>query len=151
MALYISIVLLATFVALPSETNDGLAGVHGIGLIGLIWGTALGLALAHWFAFRVTASAFSQGHVSDKDGRIGTSQIVAAAAVATLCSVPVLIFDEQSDVGAVTWVPALIVGLAGFIVARESNRSRLQAVIVGGIVMVLGLAVAAVKNFLLGH
>jgi peptidoglycan/LPS O-acetylase OafA/YrhL len=151
MALYISIVLLATFVALPKGSNEAHDGVHGVGLIGLIWGTALGLALAHWFAFRVTASAFSEGAVPDKDVKIGIAQIVAAAGVAAACTVPVLIADEASDVETASWVPALILGFAGVVVARQSNRSRLQAIIVGGVVMVLGLAIAAVKNFLIGH
>ena len=151
MALYISIVLLATLVALPKGSNEAHDGVHGVGLIGLIWGTALGLALAHWFAFRVTASVFGEGAVSDKDVKIGLAQIVAAAGVAAVCTVPVLFVDEASDVGAASWVPALILGLAGFLVARQSKRSPIRAVIFGGIVMVLGLTIAAVKNFLIGH
>jgi hypothetical protein len=48
MALYVAICLLAAFAALP-ET-----GAHAQ-VIGIIWGVTLGLAIAHWFAFRVAA------------------------------------------------------------------------------------------------
>lgn len=156
MVLYLSIVLLATFTALPTgaeadTAGHGSDGVHGIGLVGLIWGTALGLALAHWFSFRLTARAFGGGNVSESDVKAGLAQMSAAVAVAALCSVPVLIATDATDVQAASWVPALIVGLAGAAIARISGRSRLQAFVSGAAVLVLGLAVATVKNFLLGH
>ena len=144
--------LVATFVALPSGADGGAhEGVHGPGLVALIWGTAIGLAIAHWFAFRITASVFGNGKVEDKDVKIGFAQLGAAAVVAALCSIPVLLFDDGADVEAASWVPALIIGIAGYLVARQSEKTRLQSVIVGGGVMILGLAVAAVKNFLAGH
>ena len=49
MALYVAICLMAAFIAIPDsaieDTNE----------MALIWGITLGLALAHWFAFRVSA------------------------------------------------------------------------------------------------
>ena len=48
MALYVAICLLATFAALP-ETD---AHAHAIAIV---WGITIGLAVAHWFAFRVSA------------------------------------------------------------------------------------------------
>ena len=53
MTLYVSIVLLAELAALPAGDEAG-GTVHGpVGweLIAIIWGTTVGLALAHWFAF----------------------------------------------------------------------------------------------------
>lgn len=156
MVLYLSIVLLATFTALPTGADadgagHGSEGVHGIGLIGLIWGTALGLALAHWFSFRLTARAFGGGKVSESDVKAGLAQMGAAVAVAALCSVPVVVVNDSTDVQIASWVPALIVGFAGAAIARVSGRSRLQALVSGAAVLLLGLAVATVKNFLLGH
>ncbi len=155
MALYVSIVLLAAFTALPSgeEGADGHVegGVHGIALVGLIWGTTLGLAVAHWFAFRLSAGVYGGGQASRQDVRIGIAQIAGAVIVAALCTIPVLVVSDASDIAATSFVPALIIGAAGFAVARASGRSRGQSMIIGGVVLVLGLAVAGVKNFLLGH
>ena len=108
MVLYLSIVLLATFTALPGKSG---VGVRGAGLVALIWGTALGLTLAHWFAFRLAARAFSSGEVSRTDVQIGMAQVAAAFAVALLCTIPVLMFGDDDEIQMATWVPALIVGL----------------------------------------
>ncbi len=156
MVLYLSIVLLATLTALPSgseiEAGDHAAeGFSGLRLLGLIWGTSMGLALAHWFAFRLTARALGRGHVSPQDVQIGLAQIGAAVVVSAVCTIPVVLFEEGSQVLAATWVPAGLVGLTGYFVARSAERARFQAIILGGIAMLLGLTVAAVKNFLIGH
>jgi fumarate reductase subunit C len=155
MAFYVSIVLLATLAALPSGETSGdghvEGGVHGIALIGLIWGTTIGLALAHWFAFRLTSSAYGGGHASMKDIRIGIAQIAGAMSVAVLCTIPVLLVGDANDVPVTTFVPALIIGSAGFTVAHASGRTRFQSLILGGVVMLLGVTVAALKNFLVGH
>jgi hypothetical protein len=155
MVLYLSIVLLATFFALPSggeASGDGhSSGIHGVELIELIWGTTIGLAAAHWFAFRLTARVFGGGKVSDSDIRVGVAQLAGAAFVAVLCSIPVLLVGDQNEVRVTAFVPALVVGGAGYLVARAGDRTKTQALILGGIVMILGLTVATLKNVLAGH
>ena len=155
MVLYLSVVMIATLAALPSgaESGDGhgASGVHGIQLVGLIWGTSIGLALAHLFAFRLTARAFSGGKVGEKDVVIGLAQLAGAALVAALCTIPVLFAGDDTEVQVTLFVPALLVGLAGYGVARASDRSKTQALILAGVVIVMGLTVASVKNFLVGH
>ena len=155
MVLYLSVVLIATLAALPSSADSGdghgASGIHGVQLVGLIWGTSIGLALAHLFAFRLTARAFGGGKVGEKDFVIGMAQLAGAALVAALCTIPVALLGDESEVQVTTFVPALLVGLAGYAVAKAADRSNTQALIIGGIAMVLGLAVAAVKNFLVGH
>src|SRR3954462_2681580 len=47
MALYVSITLLATLTAVPSDAH--------LNELAIIWGTTIGLALAHWFAFVLAA------------------------------------------------------------------------------------------------
>ena len=157
MVLYLSITLLATLTALPSGADGavddhGSGGVHGLSLVGLIWGTAIGLTLAHFFAFRLTARAFTGGKVSEKDVRIGLSQLAGAAFVAVSCTIPVLLIGDSDEVQATTLVPALIIGVTGYLIARRAAHStNVQSLIIGGVVMVLGLTVAAIKNFVLGH
>lgn len=154
MALYVSIVLLATLTALPSGAEGGDAAahsVHGVGLVGLIWGTTLGLAIAHWFAFRLTARGFGGGKVSEQDLHIGLAQMAGAAFVALLCTIPVIVVGGADEIRVTRFVPALIVGVAGYLAAKASGRTRSQSLILGVLVMIVGLTVAAVKNFLIGH
>jgi len=156
MVLYLSIVLLATFFALPSGgeasgDGHGSGGIHGLELIELIWGTTIGLAAAHWFAFRLTARVFGGGSVSDSDLYVGIAQLGGAALVAVLCTIPVLFIGDDAEVRVTAFVPALLVGGAGYLVARAGERTRTQAWILGGVVMLLGLTVATLKNVLAGH
>jgi hypothetical protein len=54
MALYVAICLLAAFTALPGTSTHA----H---LTRIIWGATVGLAVAHWFAFRVSARLVGAG------------------------------------------------------------------------------------------
>lgn len=69
MALYVAICLLAALIALP---------VTGVGLhvAGIIWGVTIGLAVAHWFAFRVSARLVGAGRVRPQDVESAGAQVV---------------------------------------------------------------------------
>jgi hypothetical protein len=87
MALYVAICLLAAFAALP-ET-----GAHAH-TIGIIWGVTVGLALVHWFAFRVSARLVGVGRVRPHDVESAGAQLAGAAGVALLASLPVVLFPR---------------------------------------------------------
>lgn len=148
MVLYVSIVLLATLTALPADAGEG---VHGTRLAAAVWGTALGLALAHWFAFRLAARLFGGGEVGALDVEVGLAQLGGAVVVAALCTIPIVVLGDESEVEVATVVPALIVGAAGYATARVAGRPTRSSLVVGMIVLVLGLLVAAVKNLLAWH
>lgn len=153
MVLYVAIVLLAMLTALPTADDETGGGdwLHGSALVAAVWGSALGLAIAHLFAFRLAARIFGAGDVREVDVAIGIAQILGAALVAALCTVPIVLADDDSDVEAATFVPALLVGVAGYAVGRVSGRSQIRALIVGIGIALLGLLVATVKNLLLHH
>lgn len=80
MGLYLSLVLVALIVGLERSLNDG-------GELLIIWGSSIGLTLAHVFAFRVAyvyqyGAAVSQGWLS-----IG-AMFTAAFGVALLATIP---------------------------------------------------------------
>ena len=67
MVLYVAVVLLATLSALPAGHDPADAEMHGpVGgeLLAIVWGTTVGLALAHWFAFHVATPRASAGDTS---------------------------------------------------------------------------------------
>jgi hypothetical protein len=75
MALYVVICLLAAFAALP-ETD---AHAH---VMAIVWGITLGLAVAHWFAFRVSARMVGAGSIRPHDLESAGAQLAGAAGVA---------------------------------------------------------------------
>ncbi len=151
MMLYVSILLLAEMASLP-ESNDGSHAFHGRALLALIWGTALGVAAAHWFSFRLAARLFSpDGEVNETDVLIGIAQIAGAAAVSALCTIPVILVGDDSELQVTIFVPALVVAAAGFATARTAGRSARYAVLVALLAMAAGLLVAGLKNLLAGH
>jgi hypothetical protein len=150
MALYVSIVLMATLAALPKAGHGG-GEIHGWRLAGIVWGTTLGLALAHWFSFRLAARLFATGRAHEIDFAVGAAQVVAALVVALLSTIPLVVRGDGSEIERAIWVPALIVGASGFAAARTQARSLGYSLLAGLLILCVGVAVAAAKNWLVGH
>jgi hypothetical protein len=87
MVLYVSVVLLAALVALDTSADI----ISDTELLGLIWGTTLGLALAHYFAFRVSRQrrylpirrtlGGAPGHFSSRDATLPFDVRVQASGI----------------------------------------------------------------------
>ena len=153
MVLYVSVVEIAELASLPEDhfAHGLVTGAVGDQLLAILWGTAVGLALAHWFAFGLAAPAFRGERPSHLDAQIGLAQLAGAILVATLSSLPVLLF---SNVRAQEWtgdVPALLVGVVGYLVARQTRRSRLASLFYGIMGLALGILVALIKAMVAAH
>src|SRR3954469_14129225 len=83
MVLYVSVVEIAELAAIPEEhfASGRVSGAIGGQLLAIVWGTAVGLALAHWFAFRIAAPGFRGDRPSRLDAQIGLAQVAGAAFV----------------------------------------------------------------------
>jgi hypothetical protein len=146
MALYATICLLA---ALTVAADDDIA--HRGTLLRIIWGTTVGLAIAHFFAFHLTARLFTGGILLRHDSESAVVQLLGAAVVAGVATVPVLLVDPEAAVEAVRLVLASTIGLAGFGVAKASGSTHLRAFGLAAITLIVGLAVALIKNALSHH
>src|SRR5215470_13931131 len=95
MVLYVSVVEIGELAAIPEEdfVHGRVTGPVGSALLAVVWGTAVGLALAHWFAFRIAAPAFRGERPTHVDVQIGIAQLAGAALVALISSLPVLLFS----------------------------------------------------------
>jgi hypothetical protein len=153
MVLYVSVVEIAELAALPAQHVGGgkVEGPVGAQLLAIIWGTAVGLAIAHWFAFRLAGRAFRGDRVTGLDTRIGIAQILAAMFVAAVSSLPVLLFDDVRAQEFTGVVPAILIGIVGYLIARETRRSRFAAALYGFTALAVGLLVATVKGALAAH
>jgi hypothetical protein len=146
MALYVSVVLLAALVALEDTATTSARE-----MLGLIWGTTLGLALAHYFAFRVASRLVRGTTFHKRDGQIALAQLGGAAIVAALCSIPSVLLRDSTKNGVVRFELAILLGIAGYAAGRSGSATRLRSLATGAIVLVLGVGVALMKNALIGH
>jgi hypothetical protein len=153
MVLYVSVVEIAELAAIPEDhfAHGRVTGPVGAALLAVVWGTAVGLALAHWFAFRIAAPAFRGESPTRLDAQVGLAQLAGAVFVAAISSLPVLLLNDVRAQEATGDVPALIIGVIGYFVARASGRGQLQALAYGVTALALGVAVALVKVKLAAH
>jgi hypothetical protein len=153
MVLYVSVVEIAELTALPEDhfANGHVTGPVGGALLAALWGTALGLAIAHWFAFRIAAPAFRGENVTSTDTKIGLAQLGAAVFVAAVSSLPVLFLTPVQAQEFTSVVPALVIGVIGYLIARSTRKSKTASLFYGLTALSLGLLVALVKSLLAAH
>ena len=144
MTLYLSVVLLATLAALPAghDAGEPVHGPVGIELLAILWGTTIGLALAHGFAFKVATQGFGEGRPREQAFKEALAEIAAAAVVAALASLAVLVFGPENEQRVVLFVLALIIGGVGYLVERANGRTRMASLIFGVITLFVGLVVS---------
>lgn len=139
MMLYISIVLLAEFAAFPDDLTRAET-------LAIVWGTTIGLALAHWFAFEFAAMRLGRREREEVFAEVG-----GAALVALIASIPVLVLPADVHRQVVPFVLAVVIGGVSYIVERSVGRSRRWSLYFAGVALLIGLAVASVKEVLAHH
>jgi hypothetical protein len=144
MGLYITISLLAVLAAQPHGDATTAAALT------VVWGTTLGLTLAHWFAFRLSGRLFAGAELPSHDRMAMVGQAVAAVSVAAIASVPLILYGSAG----LAWSRSLLAGLVGlfaFGTARRHGASSGRALAYALVVVVIALAVAIGKYLLTGH
>jgi len=143
MAFYVAVVLIAALVAFDDSRR--------LPALGLVWGTTVGLALAHLFAFDLATRLVKGSFKSDDDRSLASAQLTGAVAVALVATVPVLLFPDERVLDAMRFVLSALIALAAFAVGKNSGASTLRSSVFAVLVLIVGVAVALIKNLLLGH
>jgi predicted lysophospholipase L1 biosynthesis ABC-type transport system permease subunit len=71
--------------------------------------------------------------------------------VAVVSSIPVLLFSDVRAQETTGYVPAILIGVVGYLIARYTGRSRIAAIFYGITALALGVLVALVKTKLAAH
>jgi hypothetical protein len=152
MVLYVSVVLLAELSALPSGhgAHRTLRGPTGWQMVAIVWGTTIGLAVAHLFAFRLAAHSFG-GRPRGEDVKIAAAQLAGAAAVAAFATLPLLLPSDEAMQRVIPFVLAVLIGVVAYLVARSSGRSRSRSLMFAGAALLLGLLTAVIKSAFAYH
>ena len=141
-ALYVAIVLLAVLVAAPDDQlpADG-------PLFGLLAGTAVGLTLAHWVAFRL-ASRATAARETDlvAAGKEALALVAGGLAVVVVAGVPFLFAEGEAARDGARLVLAAMPAVTGAAIARGQGRSWPRVIVTGVVVFLVALVVAVVKN-----
>jgi hypothetical protein len=143
MGLYITISLLAVLSAQPHGDSSG-------AVLTVVWGTTLGLTLAHWLAFQLTARLFAGNQLPPHERMTMVGQASAALGVACLASVP-LMLRASAGLALSRSILAGLVGLFAFGAARRHGGSLGRATVYALVVVAIALAVAIGKYLLTGH
>jgi len=153
MVLYVAVVEIGELTALPEShfANGHVTGPTGAALLAIVWGTAIGLALAHWFAFQLAAPAFRGDRPTRLDWQIGFAQLVGAAFVALLSSLPVLLFSDLRAQETISDVPTALIGAIAYLIARRAGQSVLPSALFGITALALGVLIALVKVKFAAH
>jgi hypothetical protein len=145
MVLYVSVVLMGAIATVPSDDLD-----EDIEVAAVIWGSALGLALAHWFAFNASAHLFRGEGITGDELREGFWEASAALAVAVVATVPLLLLDDTTAAAVSLIALAVVVTVVAYVASRHGGLSRGRALMRGAVTLVAAVIVAAVKIWL-GH
>jgi hypothetical protein len=139
MALYVCLVLAAEFVAAGDQARSELVAVE------VIWGTAVGLALAHVFAFNLAAKLLVGGRLSPEIRASAWAQLAAAAAVALVVSIPFVLLSLEPALRVSAFMVAGLIGVAAYAASRGSGAGRTRSLVDGLIALAVAVVVVSVK------
>jgi RimJ/RimL family protein N-acetyltransferase len=139
-AFYVSITLAAELAAASSSVSEAV-------VVGGMWGTAIGLALAHWYASTLTR-ALARGSIHRADAKEGLREVGVAMAIVASLTVPFVLFTASTALIVSRW--AVIMGTASiaYVIARRDGATRRNAALQGLVVVAIGVTVIQLKSFL---
>ncbi len=139
MALYVAVVLLAE--AIPLQATS----LGGAEVIGTYWGSTIGLALAHVYAFTLSARLFSHGHMERSEWLAAASQLAAAVLVALVATLPFVFLTGDPAFNLSGSLIALLIGATGFESARAGGVPVRRALLIGAAALIVAALVVGVK------
>jgi hypothetical protein len=140
-ALYMALVLLAALVAFPVERlpSDNV-------VVTTLIGTAVGLVLAHWLAFRLAAHLTDEGGIwSGSAPQEAAAQIAGGVGVALFASLPFLVLDGADALRISLLLLAAMPALTGLAIARLRGRSWLGSGLAAAVVFAVAVAIVEIK------
>lgn len=145
MVLYVSVVLMGAIATIPAQDLD-----EDVEVAAVIWGSALGLALAHWFAFNASAHLFRGEGINGDELREGVWEALAALGVAVVATVPLMLLDDTLAAAVSLFALAGVVTAVAYVASRHGGLSRPRALLRGAVTVVIA-AIVAVLKIRLGH
>lgn len=140
MGLYVSVTLLAVLL-----TGNDFDPHSTFDVLGIVWATTIGLAIAHWFAMVLSIRLVRDPDVHHSPGELLMSQLIMSVALAAIASAVVLVLPERFDrlgarLSAASFIAAIV-----YLESRASGRSPYRSAVFGLSMLVLAGLIAVLK------
>ena len=142
MGVYVSIALLA---ALTAGSDHG--GQSQFAVLQVVWGTTLGLALAHWFALTLSARLVHDPDLHHTPAEIFAAQMIVVAVVALAATVVVATLPLDVERLGARLTAAVFLGLLVLVESRAGGTPTMRAAWYGVVALAIAGLIATVKWF----
>lgn len=140
MAFYLGLTLLVALNVTRDEAPPPLGE-----LLLVIWGTTVGLAVAHWFALTLAAFLVRDPTMHHTPGEMLLSQVVMAGVLALVATLAVVIVPARLEVLTARIAVALFIGVLVTAEARSHGSALPRALAVGAAALAVALVLATIK------
>ena len=141
MLLYVCITLLGALAVTDRSSSRGR-------VLGIVWGTTVGLALVHWVTFTLAARlADPTAHVEGNRRLLG-AQLSGAAVVAAVATIAVVLLPVEHELQGTRYAVAGLVAAAAFGHARDHGSGRGRALVIGVAALALAALAAGLEHAL---
>ncbi len=143
MGFYLAIALLAALTA----GNDHTAHTQ-LDVLKVVWGTTIGLGLAHWFAITVSARLVRDPDMHHTPMELLLSQMAMGTVLAAVATLVVVVLPDDLERLGVRLVAALSIGVIVEFESRAGGSSVRTAIGRGALALVVAMVVATIKWFI---
>lgn len=143
MGLYVSLTLLAVLL-----TGSDLDAHTKLDVLWIVWGTTIGLAIAHWFAMVLSVRLVRDPHVHHTPVEMLLSQLLMAMVLALSATAVVLVLPERFDRLGARVTAASFIGVIVYVESRAGGRTSRHAARLGVSVLAIAYSIAALKWYL---
>jgi hypothetical protein len=143
MGLYVSLTLLAVLL-----TGNDLDEHTKLDVLWIVWGTTIGLAVAHWFALVMSVRLVRDPHVHHSPMEMLLAQMVMSALLAMTATLVVVVLPERFDRLGARLTAAFFIGAIVYGESRFSGRSARRAAALGAFVLAIAMSIATFKWYI---
>ena len=141
MLLYVCITLLGALAVTDTGSTRGR-------VLGIVWGTTVGLALVHWVTFTLAARLADPTANEEGNRRLLGAQLSGAAVVAVVATIAVLLLPAEHELQGTRYAVAGLVAAAAFGHARDHGSGRVRALVIGLVALALAVLAAGLEHAL---
>lgn len=143
MGFYVAIALLAALTA----GNDHTAHTQ-LDVLKVVWGTTIGLGLAHWFAITVSARLLRDPDMHHTPMELLLSQMAMGVILAVVATFIVMVLPDDLERLGARLAAALSIGVIVEIESLAGGSSTRTAIGRGALALVVAMLVATIKWFI---
>lgn len=143
MGFYLSIALLAALTAGNDHTPH-----EQLDVLKIVWGTTIGLGLAHWFAITVSVRLIDDPDLHHTPLEMLYSQMAMGVLLAGVASVIVVLLPDDLERLGARLSAAVFIGVIVEIESRAGGSTLRRAVLNGVLALLVAFVIATIKWFI---